>query len=509
MTDLTAMTATPPTPATMDPQHPKVLSGSREAMEPLYERLLAKSFNDSASAVEFCRSLCSEFGFTVKQEASANKHIYVYCSREGLPDSQRRPRPSPQRRRPSKRCNCRWRVVLSETDSGQWEFRRFLNPNASEHNHEMMSPDEMMHNWPNEVNDLIIQLAQQRIQTSEIRDTVKQQYPHISWNERRFYNRLTEERKRIRQRDVLERSRRLTLLSAQLCSIVTMHDTWAMHVESEMMRLFDHYRRLARVQDSDTLVDLVPEAIQISNNLQDEQHHVKKRRVSASSLSSTTPTPPLSTTSSPPQAFRSGQPVHVPSYTLYVRPQPHRASPHTTRHHHHQQQQQTDPLPPLPRQQQQQQQQQQRHQQQPFISSPVISSPSASSFQQYQSPTIQQQQQQVPPPSTHDLLMVQQQRSHIASATPPDTTYTLSPYSVQPFGFDWDPTRAATEAKLFGYQVPLQQHQQIIQSNHPAMMPHHPTLATTTSTAVTSTTHHHSHHHPMPDDSSQPPQWAV
>lgn len=447
----------------------------------------------------------------------------MYCSREGLPDSQRRPRTSPQRRRPSKRCNCRWRVVLSETDSGQWEFRRFLNPNASEHNHEMMSPDEMMHNWPNEVNDLIIQLAQQRMQTSEIRETVKQHYPHISWNERRFYNRLTEERKRIRQRDVLERSRRLTLLSAQLCSIVTVHDTWAMHVESEMMRLFDHYRQLARVQDSDTLVDLVPEAIQISStnppDEQQQQQHVKKRRVSASSsTTSTTPTPPLSTASSPPQTFRSGQPVHVPSYTLYVRPQPHRASPSTARHSQ-QQQQQADPLPPLPPQQQQQPQQQQlqqRHrqqqQQQPLISSPVASSSSGSSFQQYQSPTIQQHQQQTP--STNDILLVQQQqqRNHPPSATPPGNTYSLGPYSVQPFGFDWDPTRAVTDAKLFGYDDPLQQHQQIIQSTHPAMMPHHPTSTTTTSQAIpttTTTTTHHYHHHAMPGDTSQPPQWAV
>lgn len=444
----------------------------------------------------------------------------MYCSREGLPDSQRRPRTSPQRRRPSKRCNCRWRVVLSETDSGQWEFRRFLNPNASEHNHEMMSPDEMMHNWPNEVNDLIIQLAQQRMQTSEIRETVKQHYPHISWNERRFYNRLTEERKRIRQRDVLERSRRLTLLSAQLCSIVTMHDTWAMHVESEMMRLFDHYRQLARVQDSDTLVDLVPEEIQISNSPQEEQQHIKKRRVSASSSSSTTPTPPLSTTSSPPQVFRSGQPVHVPSYTLYVRPQPHRASPSTTVRH--QQQQQADPLPPLPPQQQQQQQlqqhsnrqqqQQQHQQQQPLISSPVASSSSASSFQQYQSPTMQQHQQQAIP-SNNDLLIMQQQqqRNQLSSATPPPppgNTYTMGPYPVQPFGFDWDPTRAVADAKLFGYDVPLQQHQQIIQSTHPAMMTHHPTLATTSSTTETTITHHHPHHS-MPDDTSQAPQWAV
>lgn len=42
-------------------------------MEPLYEKLLKQSFSDSVSAVEFCRNLCAEFGFTVKQEASANK----------------------------------------------------------------------------------------------------------------------------------------------------------------------------------------------------------------------------------------------------------------------------------------------------------------------------------------------------------------------------------------------------------------------------------------------------
>jgi hypothetical protein len=42
-------------------------------MEPLYERLLKKPFPDSVSAIEYCRSVCAEFGFTVKQEASANR----------------------------------------------------------------------------------------------------------------------------------------------------------------------------------------------------------------------------------------------------------------------------------------------------------------------------------------------------------------------------------------------------------------------------------------------------
>ena len=42
-------------------------------MKPLYDRLLEHSFPDSTSAVEFCRNACAEHGFTVKQEASANK----------------------------------------------------------------------------------------------------------------------------------------------------------------------------------------------------------------------------------------------------------------------------------------------------------------------------------------------------------------------------------------------------------------------------------------------------
>jgi hypothetical protein len=42
-------------------------------MDQLYERLLKKPFNNSVSAIEYCRSVCAEFGFTVKQEASANR----------------------------------------------------------------------------------------------------------------------------------------------------------------------------------------------------------------------------------------------------------------------------------------------------------------------------------------------------------------------------------------------------------------------------------------------------
>ncbi|SAM07159.1 hypothetical protein [Absidia glauca] len=245
------------------------LSGSRNAMEPLYERLLQQSFPDSHSAVEFCRHACAQFGFTVKQEASANKNIYVYCSREGLPDSQRKPKLAPQRKRPSKRCDCRWRVVLSENTNGHWEFRKSSNNTAYEHNHEMMDPNDMVKTWPAQVNLSIIQLARQRLQTHEIRDLVKQRFPDITWNERRFYNRLAEERKRIKQRDVVQRTRRLLFLSTQLCSLVAANEEWFDEVEAGLARFFDHYcymNRLVPSKNDLSLVDLALDQITMDSD---------------------------------------------------------------------------------------------------------------------------------------------------------------------------------------------------------------------------------------------------
>ncbi|KAI9258920.1 hypothetical protein BDA99DRAFT_538843 [Phascolomyces articulosus] len=338
---------------------------ARVSMEPLFERLLKRTFPESVSAIEYCRALCAEFGFTVKQEASANRNIYVYCSREGLPDSQRNPKPSPQRKRPSKRCDCRWRVVLSENEHDQWEFRKSMNPNASEHNHEMMSPDEMVKAWPPEVNELIIRLARQRLQTHEIRETVKQQFPDITWNERRFYNRLTEERKRIKQRGVLDRSQRLLLLSARLCSIVASNEDWASSVEQEMARLLESYCQLSRLPPEAirSLADLQPEMIQAegpapgTSNAQRQQQQQQqqeennnnsaspassadmmitdeaspaKKRKSVSTSSTTTST--ASNPSRPPDAPKGTQVVYVPSYMLFVRNQPMRSSSEPSSH---------------------------------------------------------------------------------------------------------------------------------------------------------------------------------
>ncbi|KAI8072502.1 hypothetical protein BC940DRAFT_364956 [Gongronella butleri] len=288
------------------------------SMAPLYDQLLKRPFPDTVSAIEHCRKICAEFGFTVKQEASANRNIYVYCSREGLPDSQRHPKTTPQRKRPSKRCDCRWRVVLSENEQHQWEFRKSMNPNASEHNHEMMSPSEMIKAWPAQVNDMIIYLAQQHLQTHEIRDAVKQRFPDITWNERRFYNRLTEERKRIRQRYTVDRTRRLLSLSAQLCALVASNEEWAQCVQGDMQRMVDNFTCL--IGDLAPASDLQMDGIQ---NIEVTTRSVASQVASTSS--STASSSVVATSDESPSkkrklpTMKGVQTVMVPSFHLYVR----------------------------------------------------------------------------------------------------------------------------------------------------------------------------------------------
>jgi hypothetical protein len=212
-----------------------------------------------------------------------------------------------------------------------------MNPNASEHNHDMMSPEEMVKAWPAEVNEMIIQLARQRLQTHEIREAVKQQFPDISWNERRFYNRLTEERKRIRQRGVVERSQRLLLLSARLCSVVANHEEWAFAVESDLQRMFENFCQLARLtpENINTLVDLQADMIQMdTDRLVSNTHRLslsgvhsdpdeemmgspaKKRR---SFVTRPNDTSHKNGGTGAPETQKGIQMVHVPSYTIQVR----------------------------------------------------------------------------------------------------------------------------------------------------------------------------------------------
>ncbi|KAI9245846.1 hypothetical protein BDA99DRAFT_565728 [Phascolomyces articulosus] len=205
-------------------------------LTPFYEQLLQVSFPDSVTAIEHCRDLCAQFGFTVKQEASTHRNIYVYCSREGLPDSLRNPKANPKRKRPSKRCDCRWRVVLYE-QNGHWEFRKSLNPDAAKHNHELMRPEDIDRNWPKKVIDLIYELARTNLPTSDIRSKVQAEFPDISWNERRFYNRLSEERQKIKHREAAVRARHLTQVWGRVCMAASGNEELSGYVENEITKV--------------------------------------------------------------------------------------------------------------------------------------------------------------------------------------------------------------------------------------------------------------------------------
>ncbi|CAM0139921.1 unnamed protein product [Umbelopsis sp. WA50703] len=319
-------------------------------MDSFYTRLLKLSFPDSITAIEYCRELSSQYGFTVKQEASSNRNIYVYCSREGVPDSQRNPKPSPQRKRPSKRCDCRWRIVLFENDQERWEFRKSVNAASSEHNHEMMHPDDMVKSWPKEVTDMIVDLARKRWATHEIRSFVQNEFQGIIWNERRFYNRLSEERKKIKHRETVERVYRLTNLTTRLCTVAAASDEWTTHAEQELIKLFSACCQFAHVMpesipspvETATLPDdattdgslsLSPVSqtmnemrsqtpLMSSYNDSDESmvmSPTKRRRVLAI-------VPPNNVQQASKENVRGSQAVSIPAYTIHVKSQAIRTS---------------------------------------------------------------------------------------------------------------------------------------------------------------------------------------
>ncbi|KAG2220343.1 hypothetical protein INT45_010729 [Circinella minor] len=231
---------------------------SSTLLEPFYTDLLDSAFPTSRAAIEFCRNICAQYGFTVKQESSTHRNIYVYCSREGLPDSVRNPKRSPKRKRPSKRCDCKWRVVLNENkETHTWKFRKSNNPEAMIHNHSLMRPEEIERGWPKEVHEMICRLARERMSTQEIRQQVQAQFSNISWNERRFYNRLSEERQKIRQQETVERAHRLTATWTKVCMAAAGCDELTDYAQNHVIQLLNTICNMAQVS-IETLEKNVP-----------------------------------------------------------------------------------------------------------------------------------------------------------------------------------------------------------------------------------------------------------
>lgn len=203
-------------------------------MDDFYDRLLGMSFEQSNDAITKCRDLAREHGFTVKQETSSNKNVYLYCSREGVPDSVKNNKEI-KRKRLSMRCDCKWRITLFQQESKLWIFRKAMNPASMVHNHPLISPDDIRQPWPATVFDRIAFYANQRnLTTSETRERIKEDFPDLVWDERRFYNRLTEERKQIRLRDSESRVFSTMDLAARVASLASADPSLSYKVTSSL-----------------------------------------------------------------------------------------------------------------------------------------------------------------------------------------------------------------------------------------------------------------------------------
>ncbi|KAF9578365.1 hypothetical protein BGW38_005870, partial [Lunasporangiospora selenospora] len=161
-------------------------------------------------------------------------NVYLYCSREGVPDSVKNNKEI-KRKRLSMRCDCKWRITLFQQESKQWVFRKAMNPASMIHNHPLISPDDIRQPWPSTVFDRIAYYANQRnLTTSETRERIKEDFPDLIWDERRFYNRLTEERKQIRLRDSESRVFSTMDLAARVASLASADPTLSYKVTSSL-----------------------------------------------------------------------------------------------------------------------------------------------------------------------------------------------------------------------------------------------------------------------------------
>ncbi|GAN05544.1 hypothetical protein MAM1_0094c05015 [Mucor ambiguus] len=485
-------------------------------MEPLYDQLLQQKFASSTDAFEFCREACQEYGFPIKQETNSNRSIYIYCAHDNplstdAPQQQQQQTP-PLRKRPSSLKNaaaqeCKWRVVLTENElTNEWTFRKSLSPQALEHSHLLSDNEPSI--WPQEVYNRIVQLARQKnMQTDEIRDTIKLQFPDITWNDRRFSNCLVQERKRMRQKGVTDKVQRLVMASTRLCSVVAANEDWASCVEGELFKMLENYKHLSRIPNQqmvDSMVDLQLDMIHseidktrrpsAKQQHQDSDMSGKKRRASAAAA----------------LCNEGIQVMSVPSCTLYIRSQPLRSlsepssqnrraftdliaassgsaipqQHYQQQHHRHlQQQQQHQHQQQQHRQQhrhhhsQQQQHHPHHHQQLPFgvstvftMTSPVSSPSSTSSLQQrvdynsYRNSGNNDMLQSPPMPDSTNMIMSSGYNAGSDAYTPhpstPSSNYNGSAAAAAvaaatgDINFNFDPTAMTNTTPSYPQHVP-------------------------------------------------------
>ncbi|CAG8680514.1 5808_t:CDS:2, partial [Dentiscutata erythropus] len=212
-------------------------------MDNFYAQLTPVKFPSAKEAASFCRQLAREYGFTVKQETSSNKV-------EGISESVKIGRET-KRKRASLRCDCKWRVVLFRNDQGNhWEFRKSVNPQHSEHNHDLIPPEHIPEPWPPNVLQRIADLANSGLSTGDIRNTMQLEFPNLLWDERRFYNRLAEERKKLKIRDTEQRVIDTIVLAARIASLACSNKEYTDKIHNVLHKTFEDICRCAKIDPS-------------------------------------------------------------------------------------------------------------------------------------------------------------------------------------------------------------------------------------------------------------------
>ncbi|KAG0194882.1 hypothetical protein DFQ28_002957 [Apophysomyces sp. BC1034] len=104
--------------------------------EELFDKLLAQVFPNSNTAIEFCRSMCADYGFSIIEEKVTDKIICLYCSLSALPECKLHALQDEK-----DKDLCQWGVMLFKNDKAQWQFQKFAHNNESMHSHTLTTQE--------------------------------------------------------------------------------------------------------------------------------------------------------------------------------------------------------------------------------------------------------------------------------------------------------------------------------------------------------------------------------
>ncbi|KAG0176725.1 hypothetical protein DFQ28_006861 [Apophysomyces sp. BC1034] len=110
----------------------------------LFDKLSMQVFPDSNSAIQFCRSACADYGFSVTEKESAGRAILMSCSWSPVSDTTFHDLQDKRKHESF----CSWGVTVSENGESQWQFRELGNDDGSMHNHPLTTQGTGSHYVP-------------------------------------------------------------------------------------------------------------------------------------------------------------------------------------------------------------------------------------------------------------------------------------------------------------------------------------------------------------------------